>query len=783
MRSRKKIQATVNTHPLAPGGRHTPRLLTHSQPAVVPLACSMRKREAKPLSALGASSRSSASTACVGSTALRRCLLCLGFIYFQVSTFTLVQWVREHSTTLHSHISTQSDDANVPRHAAFTSAPAAAPDAHGRSDSDLSPPLPVWSPLSPPPPLPQPLPLSSHATTKATLPSSRKQHSGQPRQQRQPRQHDGSKREAPPQQQTTTTTTPQLLPNLGGGDDAIVDDEADESATVATHTNNNVGIDDTSVREQLGEGLLNDDARMTAGAQGGGGGDGGDGGGGGGGSSVKLAEWKDSALYGKFIGITTFFNPGRHQNKVDNFRKFRQGVAAQGLQLLCVELVFGKQTPFQLKGPNDADAGGGGEAGDDKDDEGEDGKAAKLLDEEDGADGGAEPNADDAGGAAPPPSASPPLPPDCDILIHKRTLSENTLWQKERLLNIALENLPPTVDKVMWLDSDLIFLNDDWVPETAELLDRYPVVQPFAWMTYLQSGQERESAIEELPTLPLGQGVGDIYHSAGLGLQSFPDMCFRSNFMLGHPGFAWAARRDVITRSGFYDRSIIGGGDRIMLNAFTGHYAGVSRKMPPAMVDDLKAFGRKVTPYVGPTNISYTQGVVLHIWHGNRADRDYIHRYQILLLNKYDPVHDVQVNEDGIMVWSSHKPKMHQQVTEYFSNRKEGPKPNKTSTPKGEGDDAWTAQRKSLSRPVRSFLGYHCGKTEYRPACKVAFQLWGDALRAQQLQLLNKKMAEQRKAAEAAMVKSRAEAAQRGTSNKKKWKGKKKKKQPAREDD
>ena len=240
-----------------------------------------------------------------GPTALRRCLFCLGFIYFQVSTFTLVQWVREHSTTLHSHISTQSDDANVPRHAVFTSAPAAAPDAHGRSDPDLSPPLPVWSPLSPPPPLPQPLPLSSHATTKATLPSSRKQHSGQPRQQRQPRQHDGSKREAPPQQQTTTTTTPQLLPNLGGGDDAIVDDEADESATVATHTNNNVGIDDTSVREQLGEGLLNDDARMTAGAQGGGGGEGGDGGGG---SSVKLAEWKDSASYGKFIGITTF-NP------------------------------------------------------------------------------------------------------------------------------------------------------------------------------------------------------------------------------------------------------------------------------------------------------------------------------------------------------------------------------------------------------------------------------------------------------------------------------------------
>lgn len=60
----------------------------------------------------------------------------------------------------------------------------------------------------------------------------------------------------------------------------------------------------------------------------------------------------------------------------------------------------------------------------------------------------------------------------------------------------------------MWLDSDLIFLNDDWVPETAELLDRYPVVQPFGWMTYLPAsagGNGVDYALEKLATLPLGQ--------------------------------------------------------------------------------------------------------------------------------------------------------------------------------------------------------------------------------------------------------------------------------------
>lgn len=50
------------------------------------------------------------------------------------------------------------------------------------------------------------------------------------------------------------------------------------------------------------------------------------------------------------------------------------------------------------------------------------------------------------------------------------------------------------------------------------------------------------------------------------------------------------------------------------------------------------------------------------------------------------------------------------------------------------------AQLKSLSRPVRSFRGYHCHRPEYRPACKVAFRLWGDALRQTQLQLYQRKL-------------------------------------------
>ena len=256
----------------------------------------------------------------------------------------------------------------------------------------------------------------------------------------------------------------------------------------------------------------------------------------------------------------------------------------------------------------------------------------------------------------------------------------------------------------MWLDSDLIFLNDDWVPETAELLDQYPVVQPFGWMTYLPADQGSEYGTEKLPTLPLGQGVGGVYHGAGLGVSQFGELCFRANFVIGHPGFAWAARREVITSAGFYDRSIIGGGDRIMLNGFTGHGAGYFRKVPHAMAEDVRAFGRRLLPLVGPANVSYTAGVVLHIWHGDRANRDYTHRYEILKSNAYDPVRDVRVNEQGVLEWATDKPKLHREVTEYFNNRKEGPKEARNKSAARPEEDMWASadrQRKGRAGLVR----------------------------------------------------------------------------------
>ena len=103
-----------------------------------------------------------------------------------------------------------------------------------------------------------------------------------------------------------------------------------------------------------------------------------------------LVESQRRSLQGEIWGITTYFNPAGYSNKRTHLRLFSERIRKQGLKLLIVELAFGT--------------------------------SAYVL--EDGLG---------------------------DLVIRLR--SSTVLWQKERMLNIGLRNLPDACDKVVWLDA------------------------------------------------------------------------------------------------------------------------------------------------------------------------------------------------------------------------------------------------------------------------------------------------------------------------------------------
>ncbi|NCC31518.1 MAG: hypothetical protein EOM24_05755, partial [Chloroflexia bacterium] len=115
----------------------------------------------------------------------------------------------------------------------------------------------------------------------------------------------------------------------------------------------------------------------------------------------------------------------------------------------------------------------------------------------------------------------------------------DVMWMKERLINLAIEHLPPHVTKVAWIDADVLFTNPAWAQETSALLDQWPIVQPFATVDPLPRNQ---------------------FTSQGRGHPSFAYQQRRNSLLHrgvhGASGFAWAGQRALMQRHALYDAAL-----------------------------------------------------------------------------------------------------------------------------------------------------------------------------------------------------------------------------------
>jgi len=323
------------------------------------------------------------------------------------------------------------------------------------------------------------------------------------------------------------------------------------------------------------------------------------------------------ALPGTMWGLTTFFNPCRYKTKLRNYKAFRAASKRQGLRLCAVELAF-DEAPFELTRG------------------------------------------------------------DADELIQVRGTHRHLLWQKERLLNLGLAALPKNCDKVAWLDADVLFESPGWVRETSELLERYPVVQPYAEVIKLPRGvshphdlRRGQASIAARTQRSRGWWYGALTGPAYFVLD------------LGHTGYAWAARRRLFDKVGFYDRLLSGRGDKFMANAFYGYWDIEYDLMVSAPLRrDLKRWFEPMAAKVRGS-VYFTPGTLFHLWHGNPRDRQY--RNQELLLKQFgfDPRRDLQLDTNGCWAWKSRNPELREQIGLHFSMRREDGRrhPARTSLP------------------------------------------------------------------------------------------------------
>jgi hypothetical protein len=257
---------------------------------------------------------------------------------------------------------------------------------------------------------------------------------------------------------------------------------------------------------------------------------------------------------------------------------------------------------------------------------------------------------------------------DADILVQLRGI--DVMWQKERLLNIAVKALPAHCTKVAWIDSDVLFERDDWPDRAAETLEKASFVHLFSQVHYMPPDAHPDSFSTDIAEARRTSLVAAAACGASV-MECFDDANRR---VFGHysPGFAWAARRSFIERVGLYDCCIVGGGDRAMAAAAYGYYDHVIKRHH--MIDGEAArYIAWAEPFHDAVDaaIDFVEGDIFHLWHGALLDRRLRERHRWLSHFAFDPTADIALADNSVWRWNSHKPDMHAFVRERFVSRRE----------------------------------------------------------------------------------------------------------------
>jgi hypothetical protein len=240
-----------------------------------------------------------------------------------------------------------------------------------------------------------------------------------------------------------------------------------------------------------------------------------------------------------------------------------------------------------------------------------------------------------------------------------RMRARDVMWQKERLLNLAISGLPSECRKVTWLDCDILFQNPDWLVQTSRLLDRVPLVQPFEKIVYPDKGNSFYSS--DSPSFTKGFAVS---------FASAPTQQIVGNFEgHGHSGFAWAARREVFMKIGLYEACVAGDGDHMIAHAACGDWDNPCVVHTLVGLDHREHFREWAREFYkgAQAQIDYVPGTIIHLWHGDGRRK----RFVKAQTNDFDPRIDIRIGPTGALEWNSDKPELHQAIKRYFVGRKE----------------------------------------------------------------------------------------------------------------
>lgn len=268
--------------------------------------------------------------------------------------------------------------------------------------------------------------------------------------------------------------------------------------------------------------------------------------------------------------------------------------------------------------------------------------------------------------------------------LHHVTSKENTqnfqlwtssitgdIWLKENMINQAIQHMTrvcPDWRYVAWIDADVKF-EEGFLKETWQALQHWDVVQMWSHAIDLDSAESWGAAFSGVSNPTTHMSYMYCYWK-GIDVKS------KSGYSEGgHPGFAWAARRDALNKlGGLIDVAVLGSADRHMAGALVGRakqtYHG---DVHPNYKRFINAWEHRAETHI-KKNVGFVGGLIRHMWHGKKADRGYSTRWQILVKHQYNPDTDIKRDVSGLYQLVSDSPRqiaLRDDIRKYFIARNE----------------------------------------------------------------------------------------------------------------
>ena len=319
----------------------------------------------------------------------------------------------------------------------------------------------------------------------------------------------------------------------------------------------------------------------------------------------------------EFAVVSCFFNPSNSERRRRNFRAFLTHMEQSGVRCLVVELAFGSE-PFHFGSH--------------------------------------------------------------DTVIKVR--SDDVLWHKERLLNLGIRQLlSEGVRKIAWLDGDITFNNTAWASEICRRLDSANLCQVFD-AVYIQSHETGRPMVAP-SAVEYYQDFDQLFSQSPMRFKNI----LRGILKGGQSGFGWAAKAEVLEQVQLFEHAVVGGGDKLILAASLADdvcderlvelthsryrckacgYRNRSEAFSASLMDWARQWSAAVDQ-----SVDYARVQIKDMYHGQRSDRGYSDRHDILHSHQFDPGSDLVDSPTGCLQWAPGKKQLRVEVESYFLSRRE----------------------------------------------------------------------------------------------------------------